>query len=75
MKKIFIIFALLITTIIPASAVTDTKAEKGTELKKQPVNIDMSKIGFHKRLDVDPQLQMKQMFKNYQNFRSCCLTI
>lgn len=68
MKKIFIIFALLITTIIPASAVTDTKAEKDTELKKQPVNIDMSKIGFHKRLDVDPQLQMKQMFKNYQKY-------
>ncbi len=59
MKKIFVIFALFLTAVTPVFA--DTNANKTN-------NIDITQIGFHKRLDTDPQVQMKDMFKNYQKY-------
>lgn len=59
MKKIFVIFALFLTAVTPVFA--DTNSNKTN-------NIDITQIGFHKRLDTDPQVQMKDMFKNYQKY-------
>ena len=69
MKKIFIIFTLLLVTIVPAIAETTVDSTKdNANVKSDTTNVDISKIGFHKRFDVDPQVQMKEMFKNYQKY-------
>lgn len=64
MKKIFIIFAILFTVITPAMAETNTIASADTNKIKN--TIDITKIGFHKRLDISPETQINNMFKNYQ---------
>ena len=62
MKKLFILFALVCMTTMPVLAAN-------TENKKE--NVDFTKIGFHKRTDLQPQMQMKDMFKNYQRYLNC----
>ena len=62
MKKLFILFALVCMTAMPVLAAN-------TENKKE--NVDFTKIGFHKRTDLQPQIQMKDMFKNYQRYLNC----
>ena len=56
MKKILITLLLAFIALSPAYA-----GDVST-------NFDITKIGFHKRIDIDPQLQMRDMFKNYQKY-------
>lgn len=63
MKRTFITFILFLLAIAPVFAVTEQDIDSG---KAKKVNLDISKIGFHKQLDIDPQVQIKDMFKGYQ---------
>lgn len=59
MKKIFILTAILLTQL-SAFAVDNAEVKNST--------IDISGIGFHKRLDVSPQQQIKSIFDAYQKY-------
>ena len=71
MKKTLVVLALLFSTIVPSYADTNTNTNANAKAQAETHNtesIDITKIGFHKRLDIAPQVQMKEMFKNYQKY-------
>lgn len=60
MKKLLILTALLYVIITPICTYSQEK-----EYVK---NLDISSIGFHKKLEIAPQIQIKNIFDSYQKY-------
>ena len=60
MKKIFFILSIICCSLIQNMAIS----AENTDISKS----DLAKIGFHKRLEISSQQQIKEIFSNYQKY-------
>ena len=60
MKKIFFILSIICCSLIQNMAIS----AENTDISKS----DLAKIGFHKRLEIPSQQQIKEIFSNYQKY-------
>ena len=60
MKKIFFILSIICCSLIQNMAIS----AENTDISKS----ELAKIGFHKRLEISSQQQIKEIFSNYQKY-------
>lgn len=67
MRKIVIISAILMALMIQMQSFAKEKAcEKQTV--KENFAVELAGIGFHKKNDIDPTIQIKNIFSDYQKY-------